>query len=154
VILPSSLLLPAAVTAPTATTPAAEHGDAGPRPAADDPTGPLPRRIPRREAPEQTPLIPAARGGEPPATDSPAAARPLRRRVRGATLRTTTDTAARPVVRQEARPVDAEAVRSALDEFEAAVERAHRDTDSDTASTPYPTPRKLDQNHLPEGAEQ
>ncbi|WP_405730027.1 HAMP domain-containing protein [Streptomyces sp. NBC_00028] len=159
VTLPSSLLLPAAVVeAPTPTTPAAEHTDAGPRPAADDPTGPLPRRIPRRETAEQAVLIPQARSGEPTAAqtpDSPGASRPLRRRVRGATLHATTPgPAAQPVVRQEARPADAEAVRSALDEFEAAVERAHRDTGGDTGSTPYPTPRKQDQNHLPEGAEQ
>jgi hypothetical protein len=71
-------------------------------------------------------------------------ARPLRRRVRGATLRTTVDAAGQQAARQAARPVDADAVRDALDEFEAAVERANRDS---RGATP-------DQNHLPEGAEQ
>ncbi|MDI5903955.1 hypothetical protein, partial [Streptomyces sp. 12257] len=62
------------------------------------------------------------------------------------------------------RPADAEAVRDALDEFEAAVERAHRDSETgsharpvfedavethQTASNP-----PHDQNHSPEGAEQ
>ncbi|MDX3800627.1 ATP-binding protein [Streptomyces sp. AK04-3B] len=56
------------------------------------------------------------------------AARPLRRRVRGATLRTGVDAAAQQTARQAARPADADAVRSALEEFEAAVARAHRDT--------------------------
>ncbi|MEH0550537.1 ATP-binding protein [Streptomyces sp. B21-101] len=56
------------------------------------------------------------------------AARPLRRRVRGATLRTDVDAAAQQTARQAARPADADAVRSALEEFEAAVARAHRDT--------------------------
>ncbi len=52
---------------------------------------------------------------------------PLRRRVRGATLRTTwSDEAPRT---EAPRPVtDAEEVRSELDEFEAAIERANRDT--------------------------
>jgi hypothetical protein len=87
----------------------------------------------------------------------------LRRRVRGATLRTTVGADAL----QKAvppRPADAEAVRDALDEFEAAVERAHRD--SDTGSHTRPALRDdvetrqtasnppHDQNHSPEGAEQ
>ncbi|WP_225826324.1 ATP-binding protein [Streptomyces naphthomycinicus] len=54
--------------------------------------------------------------------------RPLRRRVRGATLRTTAGAA--PTVPQTARPLDAEAVRSELEEFEQAVERARRDSDT------------------------
>ncbi|MFF3848833.1 ATP-binding protein [Streptomyces sp. NPDC002328] len=57
-----------------------------------------------------------------------AGSRPLRRRVRGATLRTTVDAAAQQAARGPARTVDADAVRSAMEEFEAAVERAHRDT--------------------------
>lgn len=54
-------------------------------------------------------------------------ARPLRRRVRGATLSVTTPPADRgtPAARQ---PVDAEEVRSELDEFEAAVRRAEQDS--------------------------
>ncbi|MFI6657965.1 ATP-binding protein [Streptomyces sp. NPDC050523] len=77
--------------------------------------------------------------------------RPLRRRVRGATLRTTTDTAAQQAARQAPRPADADAVRAALEEFEAAVERAHRDSDADDRPA---TTDPHDQNHLPEGAEQ
>ncbi|MFF3942194.1 sensor histidine kinase [Streptomyces phaeofaciens] len=100
-------------------------------------------------------------------------ARPLRRRVRGATLRTTVD-AAQQAARQPARPADADAVRSALEEFEEAVERAHRDSGGDTGEHPSPTghhrtdgpsgrsdqqnqpdqQNQQDQNHLPEGAEQ
>lgn len=77
--------------------------------------------------------------------------RPLRRRVRGATLRTTVDAAAQQAARQALRPADADAVRDALDEFEAAVERAHRD--SAAGSLPATTDPH-DQKHLPEGAEQ
>lgn len=53
--------------------------------------------------------------------------RPLRRRVRGATLARTSPRADRgaPQVRQ---PADAEAVRTELDEFEAAVRRAEQDS--------------------------
>ncbi|MFI7292601.1 ATP-binding protein [Streptomyces sp. NPDC050121] len=64
--------------------------------------------------------------------------RPLRRRVRGATLRTTVDAAAQQAARRAARPADADAVRDALDEFEAAVARAHRDTGGDTGEYPRP----------------
>ncbi|GAA2496545.1 ATP-binding protein [Streptomyces longisporus] len=77
--------------------------------------------------------------------------RPLRRRVRGATLRTTVDAAAQQAARQAPRLADADAVRDALDEFEAAVERAHRD--SAPGSRPA-TPDPHDEKHLPEGAEQ
>jgi len=77
--------------------------------------------------------------------------RPLRRRVRGATLRTTVDAAAQQAARQAPRLADADAVRDALDEFEAAVERAHRD--SSAGSRPATTDPH-DQKHLPEGAEQ
>ncbi|MEU2060222.1 ATP-binding protein [Streptomyces sp. NPDC013455] len=76
--------------------------------------------------------------GAPPAEGWAGAAsgggRPLRRRVRGATLRTTAG--AGPAVPETARPLDAEAVRSALEEFEEAVERARRD--SDTGGFPRP----------------
>ncbi|MGW2613210.1 ATP-binding protein [Streptomyces sp. NPDC001500] len=65
-------------------------------------------------------------------------ARPLRRRVRGATLRTTADAADRQAARRPARPADADAVRSALEEFEAAVARAHRDSGGDTGEHPSP----------------
>jgi signal transduction histidine kinase len=86
-----------------------------------------------------------------PASSGDGSSRPLRRRVRGATLRTTVDAAAQQAVRQAPRPADADAVRDALDEFEAAVERAHRD--SGVGSRPATTDPH-DQNHLPEGAEQ
>ncbi|KOU61124.1 histidine kinase [Streptomyces sp. MMG1533] len=124
------------------------------------------------------PFIPRARTGEPaPSAQgradgaSPAAsasggapgdgpgARPLRRRVRGATLRTTFGTDPDQQAARRAAPcaADADAVRAALDEFEAAVERAHRDSGNDTATTPDPVtapnpPQR--QNHSPEGAEQ
>ncbi|MFJ3309792.1 ATP-binding protein [Streptomyces sp. NPDC086549] len=135
----------------------AAHPDADP----EHPT-PLPRRVPRRESPvtdTRTPLVPAARTGTPPAADG---SRPLRRRVRGATLRTTAGAA--QVVPQGARTRDAEAVRSALEEFEAAVEQAQRDSDTGNfarpgneagrAATTGSTNHTQDQNHLPEGAEQ
>ncbi|MFJ9815571.1 ATP-binding protein [Streptomyces sp. NPDC101151] len=101
---------------------------------------PLPRRLPRRDA--------DAVDAEPPQPVSSGTARPLRRRVRGATLRTTAG--ASQAVPQTVCLRDAEAERSALEEFEAAVERAHHDT----GTLPLPTPPPHDQNHLPEGAEQ
>ncbi|UXY30639.1 sensor histidine kinase [Streptomyces sp. HUAS TT20] len=127
----------------------------------DHPTT-LPRRVPRRESPVadgQAPLVPAARTGTPLAQDT---SRPLRRRVRGATLRTTAGAA--QVLPQESQQRDAEAVRSALEEFEAAVERAQRDSgtqnfarpgsEAGPAAAPQTTNPPQDQNHLPEGAEQ
>ncbi|MEW2400380.1 ATP-binding protein [Streptomyces sp. NPDC046862] len=164
----------------------------GPLPSTVVPAGaaPLPHRVPRRdtepaderaaqagqEAPASAPFVPAPRSGD--GTDAPRAtaaeappdsARPLRRRVRGATLRTA-DTSGR-TARQVARPADAEAVRSELEEFEAAVERAHRDSAAATTTDPDPTPvtpqdrrtrrddqhdrhDRHDQTDLPEGAEQ
>jgi signal transduction histidine kinase len=106
--------------------------------------------------------------GVPPAHDGEAAAggvRPLRRRVRGATLRTTLGDAGAGRAAEPLRPADAEAVRDALDEFEAAVARANRDAGAEPADGPRTlpsvsptssaTPRAThDQNHLPEGAEQ
>ncbi|MFE0512243.1 ATP-binding protein [Streptomyces sp. NPDC058964] len=122
--------------------------------------GALPRRVPRRESVAHTEK-PATAGETPPPVPADGA-RPLRRRVRGATLRTTTG--ADRIVPQEARTRDAEAVRSALEEFEAAVERAQRDHDTGNfarpgneagaAATPQTTNHAQDQNHLPEGAEQ
>ncbi|MBW8817213.1 MAG: hypothetical protein JF598_02990 [Streptomyces sp.] len=155
--------------------------------ATDQPTA-LPRRIPHRgssatgpgtapaassDAPSSPELpsraatfIPQARAGETaPAevTGNGDGARPLRRRVRGATLRTTLG--ADPVSQAAPpRPADAEAVRDALDEFEAAVERAHRDIETGSHTRPVfaddvETHRTAsdpphDQNHSPEGAEQ
>ncbi|MER7186210.1 hypothetical protein ABT404_43265, partial [Streptomyces hyaluromycini] len=59
---------------------------------------------------------------------------------------------------QAPRTRDAEAERDALDEFEAAVERARREGDTGSYERPAPRTDPLnppqDQNHLPEGAEQ
>ncbi|MBZ9643524.1 ATP-binding protein, partial [Streptomyces sp. PSKA30] len=93
---------------------------------------------------------------------APDGSRPLRRRVRGATLRTTAEADRQTAARPAAAPADAEAVRSALEEFEAAVERAHRDSDTPSegagdSRAPDKTREPSDshdQNHLPEGAEQ
>ncbi|MET8942601.1 ATP-binding protein [Streptomyces sp. NPDC004542] len=127
-----------------------------------DHPSPLPRRVPRRETADadgEEPRVPGAHTGAAASDDgAPDAARPLRRRVRGATLQTTAGAA--QVVPQTARTADAEAVRDALDEFEAAVERARRD--SDTGDFPRPgltggartTHHAHHQNHHPEGAEQ
>ncbi|MFF8930277.1 ATP-binding protein [Streptomyces longwoodensis] len=122
---------PAASTASPAHAPAPSTAPTGPTPSAPAPesAGPLPRRAPRREpaaAEGGAPLIPRARGEQPlPSGDGP---RPLRRRVRGATLRTTAEAAAQQAALRAPGPADAEAVRDALEEFEAAVERARRDT--------------------------
>ncbi|MER5754134.1 ATP-binding protein [Streptomyces sp. NPDC002088] len=177
VTIPSSLLLTMSAvvsggsgtpsgTVQAAAVPAGSAPAAGPRPSpaaptptpADDHTGSLPRRVPRREpdpADGRAPLIPGARTEAPASAGGATGARPLRRRVRGATLRTTAD-AAQQSARQAARPADAEAVRSALEEFEAAVERAHQDTASHPVpAQPAQTPHHAhDANHLPEGAEQ
>ncbi|MBV2354245.1 HAMP domain-containing protein [Streptomyces sp. J2-1] len=133
----------------------------------------LPRRLPRRRAdsdpaPGHDPV--PATAGEPPAP----AGSTLRRRVRGATLRTTAGTA-EAAPQAAARPRDADAERDALEEFEAAVRRANLDTgafhlparpevpegmgspEAPTASGVSGVPRRTtpphDQNHLPEGAE-
>ncbi|MGW7237577.1 ATP-binding protein [Streptomyces sp. NPDC054804] len=149
---PTAPTAPAAPTEPTGPTPAASI------PAAAEPESPLPRRVPRREAAEAeaapAPLIPAARAGEPPA-DSADGPRPLRRRVRGATLRTTVGAA--QTLAQPARSRDADAERDALEEFEAAVERARRESDTGSHERPAPHPETNPphhQIHLPEGAEQ
>ncbi|MFJ8794770.1 ATP-binding protein [Streptomyces sp. NPDC102462] len=156
-----------------------------------EPQGPLPRRLPRREAPQgadgtapatvenaavthgtpaandkaaapgdRPPLIPRARTEMPPsaarADDAATGARPLRRRVRGATLRTTAG--AQQSVPQAVRPRDAQAERDALDEFEAAVARARLDSDTGSLARPGTgathADQPHDQNHHPEGAEQ
>ncbi|MER5215200.1 ATP-binding protein [Streptomyces sp. NPDC002838] len=154
-------------TAPT-------DGSASPTPAATGPDG----ATTPESRPTEAPFIPRARTGETPTpaqpptgagvpSDDPSGSRPLRRRVRGATLRTTfgTDPDQQAPRRAAPRPADADAVRAALDEFEAAVERAHRDSANgagigdnngtsensdgyDGVATPH------DQNHSPEGAEQ
>ncbi|MFI1835721.1 ATP-binding protein [Streptomyces olivaceoviridis] len=160
VTLPASLLLaPGAGTqAPATAAPAPAAGGSGPVPARgalppdtahekapadgtapDEPVraehgGPLPRRVPRR-APQDTgtqaPSEERTRG------DAEQTARPLRRRVRGATLRTTAGAA--PTVPKTVRPLDAEAVRDALEEFEDAVERARRDSGTGGFARPAST---------------
>ncbi|WDV56719.1 HAMP domain-containing protein [Streptomyces coeruleorubidus] len=93
----------------------------------------LPRRIPARTGagPTTAERTVEDAGGERAAASAEQRAaqdsRPLRRRVRGATLAMTSSRADReaPTVRQ---PADAEAVRSELDEFEAAVRRAEQDS--------------------------
>lgn len=94
------------------------------RPAAPSPRGELPRRLPPRTDPEQTDAA-----GEPRPAPS---GRPLRRRVRGATLDMTAPTAGHEA-QAARRPVDAEAVRCELDEFEAAVRRAEQEAEQETA---------------------
>ncbi|WP_059422254.1 sensor histidine kinase [Streptomyces azureus] len=103
------------------------------RSAAPSSHDPLPRRLPARtgEGPTTVERTVEDAGGEPTAASGEQRAaegsRPLRRRVRGATLAMTSSRADReaPTVRQ---PADAEAVRSELDEFEAAVRRAEQDS--------------------------
>lgn len=93
----------------------------------------LPRRLPARTGAEPATAERTAEdaGGERTAASGEQRAaqdsRPLRRRVRGATLAMTSSRADRgaPTVRQ---PADAEAVRTELDEFEAAVRRAEQDS--------------------------
>ncbi|MFS4109313.1 ATP-binding protein [Streptomyces sp. PD-S100-1] len=111
-------------------------------------------------APRTTPGT--APGAGPSTAPGAAGSRPLRRRVRGATLRTAADTAAAQAARAPVPQADADAVRSALEEFEAAVERAHRDTGAHRTpeppgasdAAPTDTPRTQHRNDLPEGAEQ
>ncbi|MFF1440407.1 ATP-binding protein [Streptomyces sp. NPDC058295] len=127
-----------------------EHGaaDRGAEPSALDraagPTGPA------------GPLSASAPAGADPFAVGPDGSRPLRRRVRGATLRTTAEAAAQQAARQAARPADADAVRDSLEEFEAAVARAHRDTGEHprpaeprplTPTTEDPMDRRNDRRH-------
>ncbi|MCQ8191952.1 ATP-binding protein [Streptomyces rugosispiralis] len=91
----------------------------------------LPRRVP---ATSRTNAEPAGAAKGTPTANEPNAAqaaapgsRPLRRRVRGATLDKTTSPADRAIPATR-RPADADAVRSELDEFEAAVRRAEQDS--------------------------
>ncbi|WP_428837002.1 ATP-binding protein [Streptomyces cuspidosporus] len=105
--------------------------------------GGLPRRVPARKGERTTGTAERTTGADERATTAPSP-RPLRRRVRGATLAMTTPPADRvvPAVR---RPVDAEAVRTELDEFEAAVRRAERDsttTPTEPAPSQHPRSRK------------
>ncbi|MEU5019561.1 ATP-binding protein [Streptomyces angustmyceticus] len=106
------------------------------RPVAPARQGELPRRLPQRTDEEGT--------GSPAGPRSAPAGRPLRRRVRGATLTMTTPVADRET-QAPRRPVDADAVRSELDEFEAAVRRAEQESappQGDPAPSPHQQPRK------------
>jgi signal transduction histidine kinase len=113
--------VPVSATGVTARSAAASSHDA------------LPRRLPARTGagPATAERTAEDAGGERSAASGEQRAaedsRPLRRRVRGATLATTSSRPDRgaPTVRQ---PADAEAVRSELDEFEAAVRRAEQDS--------------------------
>ncbi|WP_079024222.1 sensor histidine kinase [Streptomyces scabiei] len=116
----------AAVTAEPATATVPER-----RPTTVSPHSDLPRRVPPRLGAARTTTA---------EVPSPAATRPLRRRVRGATLTVTTPAGDRsiPPVRS---PLDADAVRSEIDEFEAAVRRAEQDSaappdEAGTTATP------------------
>lgn len=102
------------------------------------------------------PTSASARAGADAFAVGPDGSRPLRRRVRGATLRTTAEAAAQQAARQAARPADADAVRDSLEEFEAAVARAHRDTGEHprpaaprplTPTTEDPMDRRNDRRH-------
>ncbi|MBE4733446.1 sensor histidine kinase [Streptomyces caniscabiei] len=143
--IPASLLLtmspvddtPAGTTA--APTPRPERTAAAPVPAA---TATLPERrptivSPHSDLPRRVPSRPGPGDAATSEGTAPAATRPLRRRVRGATLTVTTPAADRngSAPRQ---PLDADAVRSELDEFEAAVRRAEQDaaaTETETTTT-------------------
>ncbi|WP_413103006.1 ATP-binding protein [Streptomyces sp. Inha503] len=100
------------------------------RPAANEPTAGQ-----KRPATNESNATPAAAPGS----------RPLRRRVRGATLDKTTSPADRAIPGMR-RPADADAVRSELDEFEAAVRRAERDSaaagPADAMPSTHQRPRK------------
>lgn len=154
-------LLASALPQPRAALPPADADDHR-RPGA----APLPQRVPQRQHLSAAPPAGAAQpGAAQPAASQPAAAesaaqhsagepedngsRPLHRRVRGATLHATLGETRGRGAREAPRIVDAEAVRSELDEFEAAVARAHRDSADATAPT-----TAQHQAGLPEGAEQ
>ncbi|MFF8726031.1 ATP-binding protein [Streptomyces sp. NPDC015171] len=184
---PARGALPPAGTPDTAHEKAPADGTSADGPAGAEHGGSLPRRIPRHAprppapaAGDPDPAAAAGRdpGGEPdgpvglaaPAESS--AGRPLRRRVRGATLRSTAGPA--PGMARTARTLDAEAVRSELEEFEEAVARARREGDTGgftrpAGTSPEPRPRPEPPahsaptpptrsphppNHPPEGAEQ
>ncbi|WP_432586906.1 HAMP domain-containing sensor histidine kinase [Streptomyces sp. HD1123-B1] len=140
---------PPAPAAPTATTGAG-----------------LPKRVPAARTEQPEPEWESAPDTEPePERETESSSgvsrapgsRPLRRRVRGATLdRTTTapDGRAAPAVRPAA---DADAVRCELEEFEAAVRRAERDAEQDghpvDRSAPAPTPSTHQRSRKESGSE-
>ncbi|MFF9313112.1 ATP-binding protein [Streptomyces sp. NPDC014748] len=143
-----------------------------PRTTPGTPSGTAPSHVPGTTPGTAPSPVPSTAPGGAPGTapgagpsSAPGAAagsRPLRRRVRGATLRTAADSAAAQAARAPVPQADADAVRSALEEFEAAVERAHRDTGAHrrpeppgaSDAAPTDTPRTQHRNDLPEGAEQ
>ncbi|MFG2092330.1 ATP-binding protein [Streptomyces sp. NPDC048612] len=157
---------PAPDDSPSAHPAPADSTSAHPAPPAQEPTAPepgpapatpLPVRTPA-PAPERRPVAPSQEGGlprrlpqrtdrEPAPASGPrpaSAGRPLRRRVRGATLPMTTPTAGREAEGMH-RPADADAVRSELDAFEAAVRRAEQDSappPRDSAPSAHQQPRK------------
>nr|WP_244419996.1 ATP-binding protein [Streptomyces hygroscopicus] len=130
---------PAPGAAPASATPLPVRAPAATlerRPAAPSPQGELPRRLPHRTDTDQAAAVPEPRPAQ--------SGRPLRRRVRGATLDMTTPTADRGA-QSARRPVDADAVRTELDEFEAAVRRAEQESAAaprDPAPSPHQHPRK------------
>ncbi|WSF74321.1 HAMP domain-containing protein [Streptomyces decoyicus] len=130
---------PAPGVAPASATPLPVRAPAATlerRPAAPSPQGELPRRLPHRTDADQAAPVPEPRPAQ--------SGRPLRRRVRGATLDMTTPTADRGA-QSARRPVDADAVRTELDEFEAAVRRAEQESAAaprDPAPSPHQHPRK------------
>ncbi|MFF0161319.1 ATP-binding protein [Streptomyces sp. NPDC005263] len=171
--------------APDDTTPAAPgastaHPDPARWTAPASDSAPAPH-IPGARDSEPVSSVSARGDGAEPAAQAGDGARPLRRRVRGATLRTTfgADPDQQTARRSAPRPADADAVRDALDEFEAAVARANRDSEDEVGrhrrpagptsphrttddtraplSTPAPNPPHQHHNqhhHSPEGAEQ
>ncbi|MGW7750447.1 ATP-binding protein [Streptomyces violaceusniger] len=114
--------------------------------AANEPsTGKEPSTGNERSAADEPNATPAASASASASASAPAS-RPLRRRVRGATLDKTTPPADRAIPAAR-RPADADAVRSELDEFEAAVRRAEQDSaaaGSQAEATPstHQRPRK------------
>ncbi|MEV2210246.1 ATP-binding protein [Streptomyces sp. NPDC050997] len=137
-------------TPATRAVPAPDDTSAAP----DTPTAPATSADPTSDD-TLAPYIPRARDGEPVSSVSAArgdgaepgdGARPLRRRVRGATLRTTfgADPDQQATRRSAPRPADAEAVRDSLDEFEAAVARANRDSEDEGGDDRRPARHHLD----------
>jgi hypothetical protein len=102
----------------------------------------------RRPTPPEPPESPPA---SPPATQSSGGPRPLRRRVRGATLARTTPPADRETLTAR-RPADADAVRSELDELESAVQRAEQDSAPPAPPAP-PAPSQQPQEPKESGSD-
>ncbi|MFJ9469722.1 sensor histidine kinase [Streptomyces caniferus] len=133
---PSEPAAPGSGQAPATPLPVRTSAAPERRPVTPERQGELPRRLPRRTDEERT--------GSPAGPRSAPAGRPLRRRVRGATLTMTTPAADRETQAPRG-PVDADAVRSELDEFEAAVRRAEQQSappQGDPAPSPHQQPRK------------